>query len=411
MNYFWHQIFKSIDMYNKTMSITYHDNKIQLIYSYPDDAEKTFEKIDKHSEFHNASRIDMIIDSRAITPKFCDDIEYVFKKVPKIDKVALRFNNVTYPGAHNTITRLLHIFDDIDMLYLDTTSTYRGTSPNYNIIKTFLAKASTKKLLLDKYFNITNELVNIINNNNAIKSIELTFNMRYIDFLDTDPVLKIDAINIIDFFTTVTEHHLEKIFQFVPNLKKIYFNGKRINTGVFGMYAFEKIINFVISKPQFNKLHFRNCILDDTDIYYACDKLLEYNISSIMFIDYHGYKNKTIHSIAVLIKNNIYLKTVSISNIKSTDALLRIVESLANTNIIKFIATSVFLFFVSSAAETDFKNKIIDILSENYVLTNICIKYGQFSEVTVDTSSIVNRNIELAQKRRFTKTKAVVSVD
>lgn len=395
------------------MSIIYRNNKIELIYIYPDDADITFEEIDKHSGFHNVSRIDMVIADTAITQKFCDDIEYVLKKVSKIDRIIFSFNNNMYPDTHDTVTRLLHIFDGIDMIYLNTSSTYRITSSNYNIIKTFLAQVSTKKLLLDRYFDFTNEFVNVINSNDAIKSVKLTFSLQNISFLDADPVLKIDAMNIIDSFVIVTDHHLEKIFRFAPNLKKICFKGKDtcIFTSMFDVYAFEKIINFVLSKQQFDELHFQYCNLNDNDISYACDKLLEYNISSIMFVDYNYYKNKTMCSITNLIKNNTYLKAVSISNIKSTDALLHIVESLANTNITKFIATSGCLSFDYAGNETYFKNKIIDILSENYVLTHICIKYKVFIELIVDTSSIVNRNIELAQKRRFMKTKAVVSID
>jgi hypothetical protein len=389
-------------------------NGVEFVYSCTSDAPKIKHFVDTRN-LQNETRFSMQIDMLIIDDHVCNNIEYVLGKIPKIDSVTFMYRHSRNINIHDSIAKLLYIFNNIDELYLNTscfsTGSYFSVSAT---IRFFLRNISTKKLVLYPNLFLTNNIVKIINNNNNIKCIRLIMNSTVLLCLSAIPVPKIDTVHIQDLDGRITKDMMIKLFQLASNLKKLSFGCsmmRRTSSCFIETDALKQIMNFVTTNIQFNELGFHYCGLIDTDIKYICSELIDCNICSIIVEDSYCYNDNSIYSIVNMIKNSELLESVNVGKINSSDTLFKVVEALANTKITSFVATLCEDMSDSKVMHT--RDRVRDILSENYCLTNVSITISdRIFMYDISLESITkSRNIELVNERRFIKTKIAAQND
>lgn len=400
------------------MSVLITRSHITFNYTYSNSVEKITKFIDdKQHEFDSDLCFIIVFDTSNITQTIYNSVEYVLNKVPKIDKIVFKIGYSNYINTSDNMIKLLHIFDNIDSIILEVNLALNNNEHHANVItellEFMLCNMSTKKLGFNTHTIVTDKLLGIIENNFKIKSVYLTFGTNNLKYLNI-PFQKIYKISISGNINhIITYNEIINMFNFAPNLTCLYFYCFRNEYGLNGKFIhdsiMDQIVKFITNTKQFNVLYFDGCCLSDESIKYMCNQFGDStDIRSILFKDSYTYNDTTIYCIANMIKNNKYLAEVQIGRIGSVDALYEILNSVTNSNVKQLILD------VRCGEFNEYnqiQDTILQILSDDYLLIKIdIILHFNDTVISLDASSITNRNIELMKERRFVNTKKVISL-
>lgn len=231
-----------------------------------------------------------------------------------------------------------------------------------------------------------------------------------VDLLGLDEALKSSMI--------VSLHIRDTVFKYDTLLSKIICAARQIESLVeldlsnikIPHNAITEIVELIlIGKLQ--SIHIFNCQMDDSEMVKIVKAMAKINslLRINLFLRRYCIDNEICHYYAEVIRSNYNLQIIQIYN-NFGDAILEIAEAISVHESINCVS----LHYKS--LEPDAYNcmikKFIEIINDNYTLnildiTNNCNQHNQNRHLQ-ELQSILNRNIECYQQKRFKKMKSAI---